>query len=89
MVVVTLNLKISPFEKVSKEIALAIKYNISLNPLSKNLIESNPLNSKIYGLPKVHNTGVPLRPTINTVGQPSYLLAKFLAQKLKPLIGCT
>lgn len=29
----------------------------------------------------------PLRPIVNKIGEPTYLLSKFLAQKLKPLVG--
>lgn len=71
---------------VSKDVVVAIKSNLSLNPLSRKLIESNPLTPRIYGLPKIHKSGIPLRPIVNTIGVPTYLLAKFLALKLKPLI---
>ena len=60
-----------------------------MSSLSKKLIESNPLTPRIYGLPKIHKDGAPLRPIVNTIGGPTYLLAKFLALKLKPLVGRT
>jgi len=44
---------------------------------------------RIYGIPKIHKEGAPLRPIINTIGDPTYLLAKFVALKLKPLVGPT
>jgi len=60
-----------------------------MSPLHHKLIESNPITPRIYGLPKIHKEGAPLRPIVNTIGGPTYLLAKFLALKLKPLVGRT
>ena len=45
--------------------------------------------SQIYGSPKIHKQSAPLRPIVNTIGSPIYNLAKFLAERLKPLIGNT
>jgi len=44
---------------------------------------------RIYGLPKIHKEGVPLRPIVNTIGSPTYELAKYVAKLLKPLVGNT
>lgn len=66
-----------------------IKEIPSLNPLSCKLIVRNPLTPTIYGLPKIHKFGAPSRLIVNTINGLSYPLAKFLAQKLKPLVGCT
>ena len=44
---------------------------------------------RIYSLPKIHKDGVPLRPIVNTIGSPTYKLARFLANLLKPLVGKT
>ena len=44
---------------------------------------------RIYGLPKVHKNGVPLCPIVNTIGFPTYRLAKYLANLLKPLVERT
>ncbi|XP_037800345.1 uncharacterized protein LOC119595258 [Penaeus monodon] len=40
----------------------------------------------MYGLPKVHKPGLPLRPIISSIGTFSYNLAKFLVQNIQPLI---
>ena len=42
---------------------------------------------KYYGLPKIHKTGVPLRPIISSMGSATYETAKELAKILKPLVG--
>ena len=45
---------------------------------------SNP--SQMYGLPKIHKDGVPLRPIISQIGSYTYDLAKFLVPILSPLM---
>ena len=42
---------------------------------------------KFYGLPKVHKTGIPLRPIVSSIGSVMYGVAKVLAKLLKPLVG--
>ena len=44
---------------------------------------------RIYGPPKIHKLGIPLGPIVDTRGSPTYRLAKFLANKLNPLVGNT
>ena len=41
---------------------------------------------KFYGLPKIHKPDVPLRPIVASQGSPTYNLAKYLAEILKPLV---
>ena len=41
--------------------------------------------SKLYGLPKIHKSGNPLRPIISQIGSYTYELAKFLVPILAPL----
>jgi hypothetical protein len=41
--------------------------------------------SRIYGLPKLHKPGIPLRPIVSAVGAYCHKLAKYLASILKPL----
>lgn len=77
----------NPLKKISRAVALAIKSNNSVSSLHHKLIESSLITPRIYGLPKIHKEGAPLRPIVNTIGGPTYLLAKFPALKLKPLVG--
>ncbi|XP_047984696.1 uncharacterized protein LOC125225163 [Leguminivora glycinivorella] len=44
---------------------------------------------KLYGLPKVHKSGIPLRPIVSQIGSPSYHLAKHVAGVLQTLVGKT
>ena len=44
---------------------------------------------RIYGAPKIHKVGAPLWPIVNTIGAPTYELAKFVVGTLAPLVGKT
>ena len=41
----------------------------------------------IYGLPKLHKSGVPLRPIVSSLSSPTYILSKHLCSLLSPLVG--
>ena len=41
---------------------------------------------RLYGLPKVHKTDVPLRPILSMIGSAQHQLAKWLATILKPVL---
>ncbi|XP_060756578.1 uncharacterized protein LOC132867614 [Neoarius graeffei] len=43
----------------------------------------------IYGLPKIHKEGAPLRPIISSINSVTYNIAKHLATILAPLVGNT
>ncbi|CAF4181792.1 unnamed protein product, partial [Rotaria sordida] len=57
--------------------------------LSKNEYDlARPRGSycaRMYGLPKIHKEGVPMRPVISSIGSYNYRLAKVLATRLEPL----
>lgn len=42
----------------------------------------NALSPKIYGMPKIHKTGIPLRPVVSCIQSPTYKLEKYLAKSL-------
>ena len=59
-----------------------------LNTLLYNKLR--PCGSKpplIYGLPKVHKEGVPLRPIVSCTSSPTYQLSKYVSQVISPLAG--
>ena len=47
------------------------------------------ITPRIYGAPKIHKKYIPLRPIVNNIGSPTYLLAQYLAKKLRPLASNT
>ena len=42
---------------------------------------------KFYGLPKIHEPDIPLRPIVSNCGLVTYGMAKELTKILKPLVG--
>ena len=45
---------------------------------------SVPKPPKLYGLPKLHKPGIPMRPIVSFCGSPSYQLSKYLTTILQP-----
>ncbi len=43
----------------------------------------------LYGLPKIHKLGIPLRPIVSCIGSPSYNLSKSISKMISPLFGKT
>lgn len=83
------NLNKNLLKNISKIVPTTIKSSSTVRSHSKKLIDNNPLAPKIYGHQMIHKEGSPLCPIVNTIGGPNYLLAKFLANNLKPIIGQT
>lgn len=56
-------------------------------PFSKELIEKlkpqDCVIPKMYGLPKYHKPGIPLRPIVSAIKSPPHEIARFVAQLLK------
>ena len=71
------------------------KLNITLLTLKKtNAIDTQryyrlrcsvPQPPKLYGLPKLHKPGFPMRPIVSFCGSPTYQLSKYLTTILQPL----
>ena len=57
--------------------------------IKRRLTPYNSLIPQIYGLPKIHKEGCPMRPIVCTIDSPSYQLAKFITKILAPLTGHT
>ena len=82
-------LRFSPLKRMSANFNKIVREKLKnvpgLDPSS--FIQINPKLPYIYGLPKTHKDGVPLRPIISHCGSFSYKMAKYLADKLSPLVG--
>ena len=55
--------------------------------LYRRLYPTGAGSPKFYGLPKIHKSGIPLRPKISSIGTVTNNTAKELARILKPLVG--
>ena len=45
------------------------------------------MRPRMYGVPKVHKTGTPLRPILSMINAPQHEMARWLAEKLQPVIN--
>ncbi len=86
-------LKKDPTSKVEKQISDALKDCEKEGSMTKEcrlkLTPKASVPPQLYGLPKIHKVGVPLRPIVSTIGSPTYYLAKWLTKLLSPLVGGT
>ena len=53
----------------------------------RRLYPTGASSPKFHGLPKVHRTGIPLRPTVSSIGDVTYETSKELSRILKSLVG--
>lgn len=44
---------------------------------------------RLYGIPKLHKPGIPLRTIVSFIGSPTYELSKHLCYILSPIVGNT
>ena len=55
----------------------------------KILYSSDGFCPRLYGLPKIHKPGIPLRPIVPFVNSPTYAISGYLARILSPVVGNT
>ncbi|XP_020297813.1 uncharacterized protein LOC109862232 [Pseudomyrmex gracilis] len=81
----------STYEKLKKDPTSSLKTLttnlIKKNNLSDMLIPRNAVPPRLYGLPKIHKSNIPLRPIVSAINSPTYDRARFLVSKLEPLTG--
>jgi len=80
-----------PFDAFNLIIKIEDKINYCLRTLKTKGFEfynevytSGTHPGLLYGLPKIHKMGIPLRPILSAIGTPAYGLSKFLVPILKP-----
>jgi len=92
-----LDSKNSKFKKLKRDMTVTRERN--LQNRIRDLRKNNEINEEIfkqimpkgskagvlYGLPKIHKDGAPIRPIISAVGTYNYKLAKYLDSIIKPL----
>nr|VZI01430.1 unnamed protein product [Spirometra erinaceieuropaei] len=63
---------------------LAMENSGAISPIDRRMARAQETAlARFYGLPKVHKEGAPLRPIVSLKGTPTYVLAKWLFQRLK------
>ncbi|XP_054709735.1 uncharacterized protein LOC129219380 [Uloborus diversus] len=76
-----------PTAKVLRETNRLIKDSSIPPEIQRNIKKSEALPPRLYGLPKLHKSGVPLRPIVSAIGSPTYEVSKYITGLLKPFIG--
>ena len=71
---------------INKLISKWCSMNYIDNNTAKNLKSYNSVIPKIYGLPKLHKDGIPLRPIISNTLAPTYKLSKYIGNCLSNII---
>ena len=82
-------LKKDPTESLARKLDAILKKLLKENKISKQFHDNSrvlhPRTPQIYGLPKIHKPGNPLRPIVSFYGTPLSALHKQLSDVLKPL----
>ena len=74
--------------KVDKKGIGVTKNNLHITPqFYRKFYPRGCSKPKIYGLPKIHKTGVPLRPIVSPLSSPMAKLGKWLLAALCPILG--
>ena len=86
-------LKKDPTEEKKRKLKSLLKPLLDTGKIDKqqysNLIPTSNITPRIYGTPKIHKPGAPLRPVVDSIGSVTYNLSKYLANTIKPLLGQT
>ena len=75
--------------KLNKMLLDLKKAGIINEDLYRMLYSSDGLSPRFYGLPKIHKTGIPLRPIVSFINSPTYDVSSYLAKILSPVVGNT
>jgi len=76
-----------PTDAIEWKTTLLLKKSSLTEETHRQLCPADSRPPRLYGLPKIHKEGVPLRPTVSNIGTPTYQLSKHLSELLNPLTG--
>lgn len=80
----------NPTKKINALVSGLIKAIPDLDDYSKKaLLNSDPIPPRLYGLPKIHKEGVPLRPIVCSINSATYKVSKYIAKRLGEHVGKT
>ena len=79
-----------PTHRISSNVIKILKRLEKNNELTRrerlDLTISDPICPQMYGLPKIHKEGIPLRPIVCFIGSPTYDISAMLSRILQPLV---
>ena len=73
-----------PTDSTERKITLLLKKFTLTEDICKQLHPAGSRPPRLYGLPKIHKDGVPLRPTVSNIGTPTYQLSQVLSRTSQP-----
>ena len=76
-----------PTSRIIRQINNLVKVSSVPQGVQKSICMTEAVPPRLYGLPKIHKTDVPLRPIVSAIGSATYHIAKYLASLLQPHIG--
>jgi hypothetical protein len=76
-----------PMEAIERKTILLLKKSSLTENTRRQLCPASSRPPTLYGLPKIHKEGVPLRPIVSNIGAPTYQLSKHLSGLLNQHIG--
>lgn len=77
----------NPCSKIINKVKSILSSSSFDDVVKKCLLPIEDVTPCIYGVPKVNKEDIPLQPTINTMGSPTYNLASFLTKLISLLLG--
>ena len=90
-------MRLGPVETHDRTPTVEASLNSFLNDLmctgeiTENLYDSlravGSMRPRLYGLPKVHKEGCPLRPILSMTGSPQYKVSQWLCELLEPVVA--
>ena len=69
------------------DIIKKVRFITTCHAMHRKLRSSSGKPPSFYGLPKIHETGIPLRPIVSFINSPTYNLSKYLITVLAPMVG--
>jgi hypothetical protein len=72
-----------PTETVERKTYLLLKRSTLAQEVCRRLRHTGARPPRLYGFPKIHNKGVPLRPIVSNIGVPTYKLLRHCAASRK------
>jgi hypothetical protein len=76
-----------PTVSTEQKTTLLLKKSTLTENICKQLHSSGSRPPRLYGHPKIHKDGAPLRHTVNNIGAPIYQFSKYLAGLLRQFTG--
>jgi len=76
-----------PTDAIERKTTLLLKKSTLTEETRRQLCPAGSRPPRMYGLPKIHKEGIPLRPIVSNIGAPTYQLAKHLSGLLRQLTG--